>query len=91
METMKFAGLVGFERKVDRSLVDWTVKKIEADSNEGIRFHDIYWTLGRYDAVAIYEAPDERAAMRIAIARGEVMDIETLVAVPVEEARKLVD
>lgn len=67
------------------------MKKIESDSKEGIRFHDIYRTLGRCDAVAIYEAPDERAAMRIAIARGEVMDIETLVAVPVEEARKLVE
>ncbi len=90
METMKFVGLIKFKRKVDRELVDWTVRKIEADEKEGIRFHSILWTLGRYDAVALYEARDEKAAMKLAIERGEFMEIETLVAVPVEEARKLV-
>ncbi len=87
---MKFVGLIKFKKKVDRELVDWTVKKIQADEKEGIRFLSIVWTLGRYDAVALYEAPDEKAAMKISIERGEIMDIETLVAVPVEEARTLV-
>ncbi len=88
---MRFVALLKFKRKVDRELVDWTVKKIQADEKEGIRFQSIVWTLGRYDAVALYEAPDERAAMKLSIERGEYMDIETLVAVPVEEARQLVE
>jgi uncharacterized protein with GYD domain len=88
---MKFVGLLKFRRKVDRDLVDWTVKMIRADEKEGIRFLTIVWTLGRYDAVALYEAPDEKAAMKLSIERGEYMEIETLVAVPVEEARELVE
>ena len=88
---MRFVALLKFKRKVDRELVDWTVKKIQADEKEGIRFQSIVWTLGRYDAVALYEAPDEKAAMKLSIERGEYMDIETLVAVPVEEARQLVE
>ena len=65
--------------------------EIQADEKDGIRFHSIVWTLGRYDAVALYEAPDEKAAMKLSIERGDYMEIETLVAVPVEEARKLVE
>jgi uncharacterized protein with GYD domain len=88
---MKFIGLIKFRKKVDKDLVGWTLKTIASDEKAGIHFQNIFWTLGRYDAVAIYDAPDERAAMKIAIARGDIMNIETLVAVPAEEARKLVE
>ena len=43
------------------------------------------------DAVAVYEAPNEEVAMKIALHRGEVFTRETLVATPLEEAEKLVD
>lgn len=64
---------------------------IAADEKEGVKFKGIYWTLGRYDAVAVYEAPNEKAAMKMAIRRAENLSMETLVAIPAEEARKLVD
>jgi hypothetical protein len=35
------------------------------------------------------EYTNEKAAVKIAIARGDNMNLETMVAVPVEEARKL--
>jgi uncharacterized protein with GYD domain len=47
---------------------------------------DIYWTLGRYDTVVIFEAPNEKVAMNVALKRVDRMDIETLVAVPAEDS-----
>jgi len=49
----------------------------------------VYWTLGRYDAVAITEAPTEKDAMKALLRFVGLVDIETMVAVPREEAIKL--
>jgi uncharacterized protein with GYD domain len=44
-------------------------------------------TLGRYDLVAVLEAPDDATAMKIsaAVAEGGIFRPESLVAVPLEE------
>jgi hypothetical protein len=42
-------------------------------------------------AVAIFEAQNEKADMKMAIQRGEAMTLETMVAVPIEKARELVE
>ncbi len=88
---MKFISLVKWKKKITKESISQNLKcmKYEA-SKEGIKMIEIYWTLGRYDAVAIMEAPDEKAVMRMAVRRGECMAIETMVAIPAEEARKLV-
>lgn len=91
MRDVYFVALVKFKKKQTKEVVAENLKRVEADTKEGITWHGIYWTLGRYDAVALYEAPSEQVAMKMAIRRGENMAIETLVAVPVEEARKLVE
>ena len=44
----------------------------------------IYWTLGRYDTVVMFEAPYEKAAMNMVLKRADRMDIEMLVAVPAD-------
>ncbi len=88
---MYFVALVKFKKHQTKAVVAENLKRVEADTKEGIKWHGIYWTLGRYDAVAVFEAPSEQVAMKMAIRRGENMNIETLVAVPVEEARKLVE
>lgn len=36
----------------------------------GIRFRDIVWTMGRYDAVAIFEAPNDETASRFSLGVG---------------------
>ncbi len=53
----------------------------------------IYATLGRYDFVAIIEAPDEKAAMTASalIASQGTFRAETLPAVPLEEFKKTVE
>ena len=48
-----------------------------------------YWTIGRYDAVVTLEAPSERAALKALMRWGDYLNTETLVAVPREEAVKL--
>ncbi len=89
---MKFIMLVKFRRKPTKELIAQNLKWIEQESaKEGVKMSDIYWTLGRYDAVAIMDAPNESAAMKTSIRRMENMDTETMVAIPAVEARKLVE
>ena len=84
---MRFISLVKFKRK---DFVAENVKMIEEESKRGIKYLSINWTLGRYDAVAIFEAPDEKEAMKMALRRADFLDMETMVAIPAEEARKFV-
>jgi uncharacterized protein with GYD domain len=84
---MRFITLVKFKKK---DFVAENLKMIEEETKKGIKYLSINWTLGRYDAVAMFEAPDEKEAMRMALRRADFLDMETMVAVPAEEARKLV-
>ena len=84
---MRFITLVKFKKK---DFVAENLKMIEAESKKGIKYLSINWTLGRYDAVAMFEAPDEKEAMQLAIRRADFLDMETMVAIPAEDARKLV-
>ncbi len=88
---MYFVGLVKFKKMQTKVVVAENMKRIEEETKGGMKVHGIYWTLGQYDAVAIFEAPDEKAALKMSIHRAEDMDMETLVAVPIEEAKKLVE
>ena len=56
---------------------------------EGVKILGSYWTLGRFDAVWIYEAPNEKVAMQLGIESGELMQTQTLVAVSRDDALKL--
>jgi uncharacterized protein with GYD domain len=50
----------------------------------------MYYTLGRYDVVIIAEGKDEKSAMKRLMQLGDYAATETLVAIPREEAIKLV-
>ena len=56
----------------------------------GVKIREVFWTLGQYDFVIIQEAPDEKVALQMAIPWGEFCESQTLVAIPDEEARKMV-
>ena len=88
---MFFVALVKFKTKLTKAVVAENLKRIEADVKQGVKVHGIYWTLGRYDAVAVFEAPDEKAAMRMSLARSDTMAMETMTAIPIDEAKKLVE
>jgi uncharacterized protein with GYD domain len=55
----------------------------------GNKILGFYWTLGRYDTVLIFEAPDEKVALELSIEAADIVTTETMVAVKREEAIKL--
>ena len=67
-----------------REAVDY-LKKLKAP--QGIKIHDVYVTLGRYDGVIVFEAPDPKTAMNFTMETGFATDytMETLSAVPATE------
>jgi len=82
---MLFIALVKFKTTLSREVVAQNLKDIEADTKGQVRYLGVYWTLGRYDTVVLFEAPDEKAAMNMALKRADRMEIETLVALPADE------
>jgi uncharacterized protein with GYD domain len=88
---VKFISLIRFKTKPTKASIAQNIKCIKhVSSKEGVKCIGYYYTLGRYDAVLIMEAPDEKAVLRASLRRGDCMSIETLVAIPAEEARKLI-
>jgi len=61
------------------------LKELKAPT--GIIVQAVYFTLGRYDGVIIFEAPDPKAAMNFVMETGFATDyaVETLTAVPARE------
>ena len=58
----------------------------------GGKFKDFYYTLGRYDFVALCEAPNEEEmlkAMLIGASKGEVRT-ETLTAIPADKGAEII-
>ena len=88
---MIFVTLVRWKSKPTKESVALSGKLFDQIVKEGAKILGIYWTLGRYDGVIITEGTDEKAAMRGLVRMGDVMSTETLIAVPREEAEKLVE
>jgi len=65
------------------------VNKILETKPGGVTIRSIFWTLGRYDVVWYVEAPDKKAVMSVLVSLGDVGASETLVAVPRDEALKM--
>ena len=85
---MIFITLVKWKQAPKKKDIDQGAKRIEALEKQGIKMK-IYWTLGRYDAVTIIEAPTERDAMKTLLLWQDDVATETMVAVSREEAIKL--
>jgi uncharacterized protein with GYD domain len=83
-----FITLAKWKGSPTKEIIDNATKQFEALEKQGIKIK-IYWTLGRYDAVSIVEAPSEKIAMKILLGLQDLVDTETMTAVPREEAIKL--
>ncbi|HXZ30213.1 MAG TPA: GYD domain-containing protein [Dehalococcoidia bacterium] len=61
------------------------LRKLKAP--RGITVHDVYVTLGRYDGIVIFEAPDSKKAMNFVVDLGIETGylVETLGAIPVKQ------
>ncbi len=87
-------------------LANWTeqgIKNIKASPKRvratkrlakdcGLKFRSFHMTLGKYDAIAIVEAPDDEAVARFALALGSAGNVRTttLKGFPEREYRKIV-
>jgi uncharacterized protein with GYD domain len=89
---MLFITLVKFRKKPTKEMIAQNLSFQEMEAKkEGIKNIATYWTIGRYDAVVITEAPNEKAHMKSIMRRGDFLSNESLVAIPAVEARKLVE
>lgn len=87
-------------------LIDWTqqgvenfkdsVDRYEAARSQfegmGVRFRDIYWTLGSHDIVSVVDAPDSEtlAAALLRLASGGNVRTTTLRALSADEMRGVI-
>lgn len=85
---MLFITLIKFKKKA--SEVVEVGKKIMQNLPAGVKIIGTYWTLGRFDAVWIYEGASEKDAIRLWANAGDVVRTETLVTISREEAMKLI-
>jgi uncharacterized protein with GYD domain len=75
--------------KKTMGLLDQATKTFEDLEKQSVKMR-VYWTLGRYDGMTIIEAPSEKEAMKALLLFQDVVETETLVAVPREDALKLI-
>jgi uncharacterized protein with GYD domain len=88
---MIFISLGKFRKKPTKDMTDKVGKlTVEMAQKEGIKILSFYWTLGRYDTVVTMEAADEKAAMKMNLMVSDFVSTQTMVAIPREEAIKLV-
>ena len=86
---MIFVSLGKMRKKPAKETSAEATKMIDGLKKKGIKILSFYWTLGRYDTVLIFEAPTEKDALKVSIEAAEFVAAETLVAIPREEAIKL--
>ena len=90
-----YISLVSYTEEGIKSIKD-TGKRAKAFA-EKLKKHNIsmkstFWTIGRFDIIHIYEAPDDDAAASVAFALGSMGNVrtETLRAFDLEEVTKIV-
>ena len=59
-----------------------TVERVDrgaelAEEKYGVRLGQIYWTVGPYDLVSVFEAPDEQSIMAFLLELGSVGNVRT--------------
>ena len=86
---MIFINLGKMKKKPTKEMTAQASKMVEEFKKKGIKVLAWYWTLGRYDTVLIFEAASEKEALKSSIEAAEFVATETLVAIPREEAIKL--
>ena len=86
---MIFIALCKWLKKPTKETTAQFTEYVDEMKKKDFKILSWYWTLGRYHAVFIFEAPNEKDALKVSIDTSEKLSVETLVAVPREEALKL--
>jgi len=82
---MLFIRLIKLKNPYSKQLKAWFDDKHREALKWDVKFHYTYFTLGKYDAVSIIEAPDEKAATKYALATADEVESTTMVAIPKDE------
>jgi hypothetical protein len=77
-----FFALAKFKTKLSREVGALTLKDIESDTKEQVRYLGIWWTFGTYYTVVMFEATSENEAMNLIWKRADRMGREMLVGLP---------
>lgn len=88
---MIFISLAKWRKKPTRDELKESDRIFDRLKADGGKVLSVYWTLGRYDAVLTIDAPNEKAAMKTLVRWGDMLNTETLIAIPREEAIKMVE
>ena len=86
---MIFISLGKMRKKPDKPLTDNATERMEGFKQKGIKILNWYWTLGRYDVVVVFEAPDEKEALKFNLCFADIVATETMVAIQRQEAVQL--
>ena len=87
--------LLNFTDQGIRNVKD-TAKRAEAfkriADKAGVKVKEVYWTLGQYDGVLIFEAPEEATATALGLSLGSLGNVQTqtLRAFSVEEIGRII-
>lgn len=84
-----FVSLGKMRKKPDKALTGEASQKVAEFKKKGINVLNWYWTLGRYDTVVVFEAANEKEALKFSISVADFVATETLVAIPRQEAIQL--
>ncbi len=83
---MWFIALVKFRRTPTKADAAATNQRLKDWASKGVKVHEAFYTLGRYDQVWITEAPDEKTALQWALTTpADLAVTETMVAVSRDE------
>ncbi len=76
-------------RQTTQRVADWAAKV----KSMGVSIKEMYWTLGQYDQVCIFEAPDDETAASVLLAADLLGNIrtQTLRAFTSSEMEKILD
>jgi uncharacterized protein with GYD domain len=89
---MRFIFLAKLKFKpTKKSLATLLARRKKLEKKLGIKNVNVFYTLGRYDAVAFAEGPNEKAALKFSIEISDAVDAETLVAIPRDQVVKMLD
>jgi uncharacterized protein with GYD domain len=84
-----FVSLGKMRKKPDKAMVGEATEKVAEFKKKGVNILNWYWTLGRYDTVVVFEAANEKEALKFSLGVAEFVASETLVAIPRHEAINL--
>ena len=83
-----FVSLIKWKQAPSKENIERGTKAMKELEKQGIMIK-MYWTLGCYDAVVFMEAPNEKDAIKTMLPWLNIIETETMTAVPREEAIKL--